>query len=265
MIRRLRLTQQRRDATLVLLAILLLATPFLIGQLHFDDSVHRYERIEVTTEDGTVQYAQDPLESDVDVPISDGIGCTYYHYRSDERYCTLENSLARNDHRVISAWATGPSPIPETSEYAYLAVNGSVYEPTLAASETPEPDRAPNDQAVYPIYLDLDPVRAETALRRVSVPVNQRYVSGPLRRAATTGQATVRGGVTVPSGPFRLENGSYYRVYQSDVSDPPTRDRAIYLLGRYLAPLLGIGALYVVSGNVTVGYTGGRSGPDRDS
>lgn len=259
---RRRLTQPRRDGVLVLLAILLLATPFLIGQFHFDDSVHRYERVEVTTEDGVVQYAQDPLAADVDVPVSDDIGCTYYHYVSDERYCTLEHSLAGNDYRIVYAWATNPSPMGEPGEFDYLALSSGMYEPTLVANETPEPDAAPNDQAVYPLYLELEPVRAETALRRVSVPLDRASLSDPIARAATAGQATVRGGVDVPSDPIHVGNGSYYRVYQSDVEDPPTRDRVTYLLGRYLAPLLGIGALYVVSGNVTVEYTGGRSGPD---
>lgn len=179
-----------------MLAVTLLATPFLIGQFHVDDSVREYERIEVTAEDGTVEYGSASTVNLVRVPISDQIGCTYNHYRSNERYCTLEGSPARNDRRVLTGWSTGPTAIPDTSEYRYLALNGSIFEPPVRVNETPDPDRDPNrTKAVYPIYLDLDPVPAERALRSVSVsvtdggfpiPSDVRRRPPPLRRSETS-------------------------------------------------------------------------------
>lgn len=177
------LTPRRRDATLLLLGVLLLASPFLIGQFHFDDSIREYERIEVTAEEGTVEYGPAYTGNLVRIPISDHIGCTFNHYRSDQRYCSLEASIASDDRRVLTGWATGPGSVPETSEFRYLALNGSIYEPTLTVNETPDPDRDPNrTEAVYPIYLDLEPVPADRALRTVSVPVTAGRVPDIARR-----------------------------------------------------------------------------------
>lgn len=251
----LRVTDPRRVVALLVLALVLLSAPFWIGQFGLDERVVTYERTEVGVEDGEIQYVGSDDRPHGRFPISDLIGCTSYQDPRDGRLCAFEGALEARNHTVIMGYTPNPGQNGSYASrypYRYLAVNDGVYRPTVNTANSTEfvPDLGYD---LYPMYLSLEPVDPETALDRASTRADSVGVAGPVRRAARSGRSTTRGEVYVPPRPIALENGSYYRVYRSDVSDPPLRDVLPHWIARYLAPLLGLVALYAISRTVRLG------------
>lgn len=257
---------RRRDAALLVLALVLLVIPFWIGQFDLDADRYTYERTEVGVENGTIEYVEPTTVPVAHLGISDDLGCESNNAPDEGRLCAFEHDLAESNRSIVTGYtsSSGGVSLSWNRRYRYLQFPDGVYEQLTRTSNSTESPSELNGEW-YPMYLDIREVDPETALRKLSMDASRWSVPDVVRRAAETGEASTRGEANVPSDPIRLDDGTYYRVHESDVSDPPTRDRVIYLLGRYLAPLLGIGAMYVVSGNVTVRYTGGRFGPDRGS
>lgn len=257
---------RRRDAALLVLALVLLAMPFWIGQFDLDADRYTYERTEVGISNGTIEYVEPTTDPAAHVQISDDLGCESNNVPDEGRLCAFEHDLAQSNRSIVTGYTGSPGGVSLSwnRRYRYLQFPDGVYEQlTRTSNSTESPSEL--DGEWYPMYLDIREVDPETALRKLSMDASHHSLPDVVRRVAESGEASTRGGANVPTDPVRLGDETYYRVYQSDVSGPPTRDRVIYLLGRYLAPLLGIGALYVVSRNLTVRYTGGRFGPDRGS
>lgn len=252
----------RRDVLLVVLALFLLAMPFWIGQFDFDADRYTYERTEVGVESGTIEYVEPTTGQPPHLPISDDLGCETNIPLGERRLCAFESDLAQSNRSVVTGYTKSHhnASLSRNRAYRYMQFNDGLYEQlTRYGNSTVSPSDLHGEW--YPMYLDVRQVDPGTALHKLSVDASRDSVPDVVRRAAESGEATTSTDADVPVAPIRLDDGTHFRVYESDVSDPPTRDRAIYVLGRYLAPLFGLGTLYVVSRNLTVGYTAGRSGP----
>lgn len=220
----------------------------MVSQLPLDEDVVTYERTQVVAEDGEITYAGSLDDPYARVPISEHVGCTYYQDRRNDRLCAFEATLAERNITVITGYSSnlGGPERDRGAPYNYFQLHGEIYEPTIRYGNTTR--EVPSlDAEMYPMYLAHDRVDPEMVLDRVSIPVEQAGVPDPVGRAAKSGEATTRDEVEVPPHPIELEDGRYYRVYRSETSDPPTEDLVLDRLGRYLAPLLGLGLLYVVA------------------
>lgn len=233
----------RRTLLLALLAIGLLAGPLWVEALHLDDQVYRYERAEVTVQEGTIDYV---AADDPGVEISHQVLCTG---AIDTRVCYLEQALIGNrtvpTNRYTSGSANGPD-----SAYRYVAGSEGVYKVDVRLNRSQayvvengsiravEEESVPENRVLYRVELALDAVDAERVLERVSVDVDR--VEPPVREAARSGSVRTDRPLDVPENPVELENGSTYRVYLVAHHGPPERARTAVLLLRYLAPVAGI-------------------------
>lgn len=232
----------RRTVLLALLAIGLLAGPLWVEALHLDDRVYRYERAEVTVQDGTIDYvAEDP-----GVTISDRVLCTE---SIDSRVCYLEQALIGNGTVPTSRYTSGNASGPDSS-YRYVAGPEGVYEVDVGLNTSQgyvvengslrpvEDGSVPENRVLYRVYLSLEAVDAQRVLERVSTDVDR--VEPPVREAARTGSVRTYRPVDMPESLVTLENGSTYRVYLAAHHGPPERARTAVLLLRYLAPIAGL-------------------------
>lgn len=229
---------------LALLAIGLVAGPLWVEALHLDDTAYRYERAEVSVQEGTIEYVSD----DPGVDISDRIACTG---AIDTRVCYLEQSLIGNQTvptgRYTSENLSGGS---IESEYRYVAGQDGVYEVDTWLNRSQgyvvengsiravDEGTVPENRVLYRVELDLEAVDAGWVLDRVSVDVDR--VEQPVREAARRGSVRTDRPVDVPETPVKLVDGSTYRVYLAAQHGPPeSAGTAVFLL-RYLAPLAGL-------------------------
>lgn len=246
----------RRVALLALaVGLLLLTAPVWIGVVDLQKPVSTYERIEVTTEDDRLRYAEPPRMGDYR-PISPELGCALGQPRTTRRLCDLEAGLAAGDGRPVAEWTDDPNEDPRSPphRYEYLLLNGAIYEPTATVGSEPG-DPPPGETDDYPVFLDLERVDADVALQELSIDGRADFVPDVVRRAATDGSATTRGSVDAPRHPIRLADGSTYRVARTDTDDPPAWNTALHSLARYLAPVLGLLALHAAWRRVTVTVT----------
>lgn len=231
-----------RTLLLALLAVGLLAGPLWVEALHLDDRVYRYERAEVSVQDGTIEYAS----ADPGVAISDHVLCTGV---IDTRACYLEQSLIGNRTVPTSRYTSGSAFGPD-SDYRYVAGPEGVYEVDVRLNRSQgyvvengsvravDEESVPADRVLYRVELDLREVDAQRILDRVSADVDR--VETPVREAARSGSVRTYRPVDVPETPVKLENGTAYRVYLAAQHDPPETTRTGVLLLRYLAPVAGI-------------------------
>lgn len=242
------LTPARRDALLAVLALALLVAPVWAPMLNLGDPAQRYERARITTENGTIEYA-DEQEPPTHEPISTEIACTESFMRS--RGCFFEHYLAEGHTIPTGVWTTNPDHghIPSYQRYRYAAVNGTVYRVSYVANESVQ-----NDMGLYRVELALEPEPADEVLHSVSVRAER--VPDPVRRAAETGVATSHREIEVPDRPVRLDDGTYYRVYDAGETEPSELDNLVAGLLHYGLPFVGLSLVGHLSGKFEVRYVG---------
>lgn len=245
----------RFDCFVALLAICLLTVPVVTAFLDVGEPTYRYERVEVTTDGSSVEYADESAAPDR-TPVDGAIACAESGpYAWEVRACTFEESVLENGTvpTEFSYGAPGRVPLPFHPErYRYVSLNGTVYETVYVANES-----APRDDG-YRIDLTLEPASPEAALEHASYDVTSREVSSTAAEAARTGDATTLRKATVPDRPIRLEDGSYYRVFLAGEIEPSKPARNLRPVLTYLAPLAGIALLVYLFRRIEVTYVGGR-------
>lgn len=230
----------------VVLAIGLLAGPLWVEVLHLDDRVYRYERVEVATQGGTIEYVSDA--NDPGVAISEDIACSGAIV---SRTCYLERGLIGNRTAPTSRYTSGNvSGRSIESEYRFVAGSEAVYRVAAVLNRSQgfvvengsvrpvDEDSASNERVLYRVDLDLERVSTTTVLDSVSVDVKD--VAPPVREAARTGSVRTYSPVEVTETPVKLDDGSIYRVHLAAQYGPPETGRTAVLLLRYLAPLAGL-------------------------
>ncbi len=233
-----------RMLLLALLAVGLVAGPLWVEALHLDDRVYRYDRAEVSVQDGAIDYV--PEGDPPGVSISEDIRCTGV---IETRACYLEQALIGN-RTIPTARYTNDNPSGPDSEYRFVAGPEGVYEVDVGLNKSQgyvvengsiratEEGSVPEDRVLYRVELDLEAVDAGWALERVSVDLDR--VEPAVREAARSGSVRTYRPIDVPETPVKLENGSTYRVYLAAQHGPPESARTGVLLLRYLAPLAGL-------------------------
>ena len=256
------LSPRRRDLVLALVGLALVTAPFWIGQFDLDDPRYTYERTAVTTDNGTIEYANAGDSAAVSGPISEDIGCLRGFDLGEIRYCTIEGSIATNETTVTIAYTSDSEPdslhrTMGSGSYRYLAVNGGIYVQTVRVDRS----AGGNESAArYPVYLDLERADPEAALEDVSIERSSADVSPTVARAAETGSETTRSEIEVPQQPIRLEDGSYYRVYLEETTEPTSTETLLSLLARFVAPISGLVLFANVFRRVRVTYVGDEDG-----
>jgi hypothetical protein len=242
------LTPARRDALLAVVALALLVAPVWAPALHLDDPAQRYERARVTAENGTIEYANESREP-TRAPVSDEIACTEPFLQS--RGCFFEQYLAEGHTVPTGVWTTNPDygRIGTFERYEYAAPNGSVYRVSYVANESVQ-----NDMGLYRVELALESEPAEEVLHSVSIAAER--VPDPVRRAAETGVATSHRDIEVPESPVRLDDGTYYRVYEAGETDPSNLASLLDGIVRYGFPLLGLALVGHLRGRFEIRYVG---------
>ena len=232
------LTPFRRTLLWVVIAVVLLASPVAVSATNVSERTYTYERAEVVVDDEDgIAYAGDP--DLYNRHLSEDIGCST---PGDTRTCAFERYLVSNGTVPTGMYASDPSSASpafglDIERYRYVQLDGTVYEPTYVANRTVQ-----NDDGNYRIDLALESTEATDALRDVSD--GRTDVPSVVAEAAREGSASADREVEVPRTPIRVDDGTYYRVYQSDRSDPepmmPVYATAVSILG----PLAGLSILY---------------------
>lgn len=228
------LSTARRDGVLAILAFALLTAPLWTPALSLGNPTYQYERLEVTADDAKIQYANESAVPSR-TPISDEIACSGW---DEARACAFERLLLENQTVPTTVRTNNPNMFPGGAEerYRFVIVDDDVYEPTYAPNRS-----AQTDDGWYRVDLDIERTDANEVLRRVSLQVDSNSVPAAVADAVRDGEATTRHEVDVPETPIRLENGTYYRVYEADWSDdaPPIHHALNWFL-RYVAPFVAL-------------------------
>ncbi|WP_128477919.1 hypothetical protein [Halorussus pelagicus] len=240
------LTPPRRDALLAVIALALLVAPVWAPILHLGDTNYRYERVRVTAENGTIEYANESA-APAGTPVSVEVACTEGAMRS--RACFFEQYLANNTVPT-SIYATNliNHDLPTFERYRYVVVNETVHELRYDSNRSHE-----NENGMYRVDLALEPTSARDALKSVSIRAER--APGPVRAAAKRGTATSHRDLDGPKTPIRLSDGTYYRVYLSSATTSSFRSFAAGVL-RWVTPLVGLSLIAGLSGRFEVRYVG---------
>lgn len=245
-------TDLYRDVLLAVIALALLSTPVWVSAANVGEPTYTYERAQVVldSEDG-IAFANDSAVSRR-VSISDDIGCSNYW---DVRPCAFERYLAANNTVPTGIHSTNPDATHlgfAEERYRYVQINGTVYEVAYETNRSVQ-----NDDGLYRVELALEPTSADDALRAVSRKAStERGVPKVAVEAAEEGEATSNREVEVPQTPLRLDDGTYYRVYET-ASDRPTNGEQTLQSGlSVFGPVVGLLVLYHLSRRVEVTYVG---------
>lgn len=231
-----------RDLLLAVAVLCLLAAPLWVPVLELDDRTHQYERVELSTANGTIELeASDSFTRRHQEPVSDRIAC---FGEWNPRPCGLEWLLLQEGGAPSFIYTSNPdSSLPLLGDpYDFVRLNGSVYETSWAPNES-----AQRSDGYYSLELRLEQVPPEAALRDVAAPADASNLPGVVKRAARTGEATTHDAVTAPPTPVRTDDGSYYRVYETGSSAPPTSQKALDNVLTFGGPLFGLLGLLSVS------------------
>ena len=244
----------RRDCLVGLLAIGLLTAPLWGATLHIGEPTYTYDRIEVTTTDTGIEYVN-PDDVPSRTPISDSIECA--GWSGDVRACAFEEHLLEGGVISTGVYATNPNttdiPSPLLADYyRYVQVDGEIYEPSYTANTSVQ-----RDDGMYRVDLSLESAEPEDVLYWVSLGVDSDRVPPAVAEAAQDGHTTTRENVDVPETPIRLDDGTYYRVYQErGVDEPPTAENTLSSSLTYVAPLLGLYLIVRLLDRIEVSYVG---------
>ncbi|ELY90574.1 hypothetical protein C483_10956 [Natrialba hulunbeirensis JCM 10989] len=245
-----------RDLAVSLLALCLLTSPFLVATFHIGEPAHEFDRAAVTTNDSTIEYA-DRDDVPALTPISEDIDCA--GWAGDLRACALEEQVLDGQAVPAGMWTEGVGHTPPARPYLagyyqYVQLDRQVYEPTY------ETNASEQRNGMHRVELSLEPTNPDDALQRISVDVTDEVLHPTVAEAAREGATTTRAAVDIPETPIELEDGTRYRVYESQqVDDSPWDSSSLASALRYIAPLLGIALLVSLSRRIEVSYVGGES------
>lgn len=240
-----------REFLLGLLALSLLTAPLWVGALDLGEPRYTYDRAEVTPTDTGIEYT-DPNEVPLRPPISEAVECTGWGH--DLRACAFEAHLLEegpiptgwytsNPNSTSAPWVRGP-------DYQYVQIDGTVYEPSYSPNTS-----AQRADGMYRVDLTLEPADPEDVLDRVSLDADS--VPSLVAETAREGSTTTAETADVPETPIRLDDDTYYRVYQErGVDEPSTAESGAAFLLTYIAPFVG---LYI--GILTIGRSHARNNP----
>jgi hypothetical protein len=223
-----------RILLLALVGLLLLGAPAWAPPLHLDDPTYRYERVEVTASNGTIEWAdRDAVPGDT--PISEEIGCSDGF---EARICAFEQRVLE-EGSVPSALAGGPPdqelhPGQFASRYTYVRLD-RIY----AATYRYNTSRPQTESGAYRIDATLEPADPTEALQAVSLSLESPEVLPVVAEAARNGAATAPRQVPTPDTTLQFE-GSYYRVFQTAESEPPWWGSPIHIALVFGGPLAGV-------------------------
>lgn len=246
------LTPRRRDVLLGLLAIGLLATPLWAPMDDLGGETYTYERAQVVVDDENgITYVGDPAVSQVGT-ISDELGCsTGFEIRT----CAFERLLVENETVPAGAYTTTTdyADLPSLDGYRYVQIDGDVYSTEYVANES-----ATGQGGMYRVELALEPGSASDALDRISVATTAEYRDVPdvVAEAAREGSATSHREHEVPQTPIRLDDGRYYRVYQSERSSSDVDPRLPDVVFDVAGVTIGLLVLHSLSRRFEVSYVG---------
>lgn len=239
-----------RDLFLGAVALALVIAPLWIPALGLDTPVHTYERAEVVIDGGGFEYADYPQTSEL-VPISDDVACSAEVFIGQVRTCSFERYLAENE--PISTGISGDGgPYVLSERYDYVLLNGTTYEATYTERETED------GRTTY--HLDNERAAPEAVLRDVAIDVDRDHLPDAVREAARSGEGRSRGAVEVPQTPIRVDDGTYYRVYEAGTDQTP-RNVVPGTAARVVASIAGLALGYRVSRRIEVTHA---SDVDRD-
>ncbi|RQG92964.1 hypothetical protein EA462_01750 [Natrarchaeobius halalkaliphilus] len=227
-----------RDILLGVLALSLLTAPLWAGAVGVGDPAYTYDRAEVTTTDAGIEYA-DPEEAPHRTPISDSIECA--GWGGDIRACTFEEHLLEEGAIPTGIHATNPNStsvpsVVQADYYRYVQIENTVYEPSYSPNTS-----AQREDGMYRVDMTLEPVAPEDALYWVSLGGDR--APSVVAETAREGTTTTTAEVDVPETPIRLEDETYYRVYQErEVDEPSTAESGLRFLLTYVAPF---GSLFI--------------------
>lgn len=231
------ITQRRIAITLFVLGLVLLTAPVWVDASGIGEDRTVYERVEVTANGGTIEYVERPAATQ-HTPLSEDLGCTLDQPWTSTRGCSHEEGLTGSETGAVVSYTDDPENdntfLP--SKYDYVALDDGVYEQTVTVGD--EQQAGPDGDRGYPVSLDVSRVDAQSALRELSVSVDD--VPSTVADTARSGETTTDESVDVPPHPIRLEDGSYVRVYRHDSTAPPRWEGIAASLGTYLLPLFGL-------------------------
>ena len=248
-------THRRVALGLVVLGLLCCSAPVWIGFFQVDEPVSVYERAQVTTDDGRIEFVDRPSRAVQHVEISSDLGCTIGNEDWPSRLCYHESAIATNGAEPIVGWTDDPNEDPWIrSQYSYVQLNGSVYDQTASVGEARRQSSG-DTASVYPIVLDLERVDPETALRELSIRSTDEDVPGVVSDTAVTGRVRAQRRVDVPRQPILTPDGRYYRVYLRSTESPPLLDGVLYTFARLFAPVIGLLSLHSAWTRMEITYS----------
>lgn len=220
---------------LLLVAVALLTGPLWVGAFQLDADRTVLESFEVTVSNGTIDYA---AADHPEVRISEELGCGPVGYQEDHRRCVLEEHAVETDADPVFLYSSTPEFFRSTigQDYAFIQVAGGVYRPDISTDDE-FVDRSDGPSG-YPTHLAHERVDPEQALFAMALPIDD--VDGAVQSAARTGETVTIGDVSPPATVIRLEDDTVRRVVAVD-RVPPTQLRAdLAVVGRSLAPVVGL-------------------------
>lgn len=245
-------TPARRDTLTAMVALLLVAGPFWAAQFHLGQPAYQYERVEVTTGDESAITEADESPSLVSAPVSESIACIGNW--EPIRRCAFESHVA-DGATIGSGWHTSNAGLVDGAmpreRYQYVVVGEQVYETTYVANKSVR-----NDRGMYRIDVALEPASARAALDDAAIDAQDDVVPAPVREAARTGSATASRDAQVPPELIQVDDGRYYRVYQTGTTDPWIGEVVLGGLLTGIAPLAGLLWLVSFSRRIEVQYIG---------
>jgi hypothetical protein len=251
------LTPKQNDALLVLVGVILLASPAWVAALHVGEPTYHYERVQVVVDDEEgLTYARDDPEF-IGLPISTEIGCSIPH---EVRACAFERHLLDNHTVPTEVYTNNPDLDTVRSygiRYRYVTINGTAYRSAQVPNRSVQ-----REDGLYRVDLGLRRVPMERALRAGSLNAtfDREQIPSAVYRAAVSGESTAPRRVDVPEMPIRLDDGEYYRVYYEERTEAPGFLQLLEWIFTYVGPLVGLGILIRVSGRVAVIYVGDDPG-----
>lgn len=242
----------QRDILLGLLAAGLLTAPLWIGLVGISGPTYTYDRAEVTVNETGIEYVNSE-EVPFYTPISDSVECA--GWVGDLRACSFERYLLQEDSLPTEIYQSNPNmtlsfSAYEANYYRYVQIDNKVYEPSLEVNTSAE-----REGSLYRVDMVLDSADPAEVLQRVSLDVDE--VDSVTAETAQEGVTTSTNDVAVPETPVKIDDGTYYRVYQErGFEEPSTAASGIHTLFTYGGPVIGLVIVASLSRRVEINYNG---------
>lgn len=238
------LTPFRRDLLILVIGLLLLASPALLALDLLGGSNYEYESAEVVPTDTGIELV-DGESLPPGTPLSDEIACSGTQL---DRACGLERPLAANESAPLGYTANDTAGDYEIvdPEYQFVDLDDTVYRVSISMNES-----VTADDGSHPHEATLSPAIPEAALAAVSVDADE--VSDTIIEAAEDGAVTTSREATVPETLVELDDGTYHRVFLTE--SQPAGSASMYSILVFFSTGLGIVILLSLSRKVDISVT----------